>query len=103
MSGSIPLHCKPVIFDSFALMPNAKVICMSSDQPELEYILEPALGTSQDIADRVKAIVRRHLVKFDPDDCMLVFVPYLDKGKKLAKMLGCSFYSGQEGTGDKDQ
>jgi superfamily II DNA helicase RecQ len=39
----------------------------------------------------------------DADDRILVFVPYLDEGKKLAKALGCHFYSGDNGTSDDNR
>jgi superfamily II DNA helicase RecQ len=102
MSGTIPPHCEQVIIESFGLNPEAKVIRTSSDRPELEYILEPA-RTTQDITDRLKTIVRRHLNTMNEDDRILVFVPYLDEGRRLANILDCQFYSGSDDTSDDER
>jgi hypothetical protein len=103
MSGTVPPRCEQTLFESFGLMQTAKVIRTSSDRRELEYILEPPLASNREILERVKEIVKEHLLTLDTEGRILVFVPYLEEGKKISKALNCQFYSGDSNTGDEDR
>lgn len=44
----------------------------------------------------VKQLVDAHILQFSPEDCGLVYIPYIDFGKKLAEEIGCGFYNAED-------
>jgi superfamily II DNA helicase RecQ len=102
LSGSIPTKSEDVVCESFALGSNTLILRTETDRPELEYILEPKQPSSQQVVGQVQAIFQHHVPKFQRKDRVLVFVPYIDQGIRIAEALGCQFYNGNKDTSDTE-
>ncbi|KAG6895835.1 hypothetical protein C0992_012212 [Termitomyces sp. T32_za158] len=95
LSATIPPASEKALVKAFGLTPNCKMIRMSTDRPELEYILKPASPSHQATCSTVLEVLEEEMQTFSEQDRALVFVSLKEEeGHAIAARLGCDFYEG---------
>ncbi|KAG5337017.1 hypothetical protein C0989_011180 [Termitomyces sp. Mn162] len=103
LSATVPLRSRPHLQALFGLVA-CTTIAMSTDRPELQYILDEPAPEYKTICDRVVAHLRRAMIMFAEEDRALVFVSNKDMaGIPIARELGCEFYHGGDDSNDSER
>jgi len=83
LSGTVPPQSVMALKSAFRLTSDTIQVRQSSNRPELEYVMERAMG-SPGIPSKVMNIVKRERQGWKEEDRGLVFVTYVEDGKALA-------------------
>jgi len=101
-SGTLPPSSQDIIIDEFMLNSPLIFRTSSTNRPELQIIKFPQ--TSRIPAyDLVVSVWKHHSPHFSKQDRALVYVPFIDFGRELAKKLGCEFYNSKDTDKAKNQ
>jgi len=95
LSGSIPPSSEPAIRAAFGLTSNTIVLRSPTHRPELHLIIRPRLKNLSDMLVDVQKIIQSHSHHLQPMDRILIFVPFIADGEKLAEVLECEMYKGE--------
>lgn len=91
MSATITPLMEVHIKESFGLGSTTTCIRTPTDRPELQYIIKTPSSFTK-VAQSTQELYNHHRKNFRGQDRALIFVPYVDSGKKLAELLECTFY-----------
>ncbi|OBZ66042.1 ATP-dependent DNA helicase tlh2 [Grifola frondosa] len=94
LSGTVAPLSIPFLCDTFGLMDNAAIIRTRTSRPEIKYIIEKPYESFQAITRRLQAILKQAMTEFDQQDRILIFVPFIEEGEQMSKILGYDFYCG---------
>ena len=95
LSGSIPPSSESAIRAAFGLTSNTIVLRSPTHRPELQLVIRPRLKNLSDMLLDVQKIVENHSHRLQPLDRVLIFVPFIADGEKLAEVLECEMYKGE--------
>jgi len=102
LSGTIPLCSEPAIRAAFGLIATTIILRSPTQRPELQFIIRPRLKNLSDMLLDVQKIINNHSGRLQPFDRILIFVPFIADGEKLAKVLDCEMYKGELSDDDKN-
>ncbi|KDQ05749.1 hypothetical protein BOTBODRAFT_182261 [Botryobasidium botryosum FD-172 SS1] len=103
LSGTVPPFAEEVLRDAFGLLPSAVVVRTCTSRPEIAYFLDKPRVTWVSIFLRVKELLAERVPTYQPQDRVLVFVPFIDQGADLANALHCEFYHGSKDLTDAER
>ncbi|KAG6859623.1 hypothetical protein C0993_003669, partial [Termitomyces sp. T159_Od127] len=104
LSATIPPASEQALIKAFGLTANCKIVRMSTDRPELEYILKPASNSHQATCNTVLQILKEEMESFAEEDRALVFASLKsEEGDPIAASLGCDFYQGGKAVTDHER
>ena len=95
MSGTIPHGATDRIAYLLSLTSSVKVVRTSTNRPEIKFIRADSRFWNA-IETAIKGLIQESRSTFGEDDRGMIFVPYVDRGKGLAKRLGCEIYAGSK-------
>jgi superfamily II DNA helicase RecQ len=102
LSGTIPPFSEPAIRTAFGLVSATIILRSSTHRPELQFIIRPRLKNLSDMVLDVQKIIKSHSGRLQPTDRILIFVPFITDGQKLAEVLDCEMYKGGLNDDDKN-
>jgi len=95
MSGSVPPIAEPAIISAFGLLQDTVVIRTPTRRPELRLILNNRVKDTDDVVKLACQIYKTEVKDMAPEDRTLIYVPYINEGNKLAKLLECEIYKSE--------
>ncbi|KAG6863941.1 hypothetical protein C0991_001805, partial [Blastosporella zonata] len=101
LSATVPPQSEPTLATAFGLASDYLTFRMSTNRPELEYIIKPGVKSSEATVDQTVALVKEEIKSFSPQDRALVFASFkASEGIPIAEKLGCNFYHGGSDLGN---
>lgn len=94
LTATAPPACEKALCGAFGFGTNHIVLRGPTDRPNLAYCLMPKSSYTP-VLLQVQELIKTQLSQGNPEDRILIFVPYRDLGEKLAQDLNCEFYHGQ--------
>jgi len=91
-SGSIPPISEPAIHEAFGLQPETIVIRSPTHRPELQLNLSDYQYGWNKVIKEIRNIIFFHKEVLEEGDRILVFVPFVSEGQKVADALESEFY-----------
>ncbi|KAG5335205.1 hypothetical protein C0989_001870 [Termitomyces sp. Mn162] len=102
LSATIPIASEKALAKAFGLTHDWIGIRMSTDRPELEYIMHSPTRSHEATCAAVLETLHAEMKTFTQSDRALIFVSLKEEeGRPIVEALGCDFYEGGESMADQ--